>query len=41
MQEVGAKDDKSAGSLYSNEEIKSQYIPVYSRMDRTIFPGHF
>ena len=27
--------------LYSNKEIKFQYIPVYSRMDKTKFPGHF
>ena len=26
---------------YSNKEIKFQYIPVYSRMGRTKFPGHF
>ena len=26
---------------YSNKEMKFQYIPVYSRMDRTQFPGHF
>ena len=26
---------------YSNKEMRFQYIPVYSRMDRTQFPGHF
>ena len=25
---------------YINKEKKFQYIPAYSRMDRTTFPGH-
>ena len=37
----GRQIEKRKQGSYSNNEIKFQYIPAYSRMDRTKFPGHF